>query len=152
MDSSIVLKYRKVSPEVKDPVIAYDSNGVDFYAYRYEIICDNHNGELFLAFDTGIQVEIPEGYVGILKTRSGLAKKYGATVEAGVIDADYRGNVVVFQRFRSITYDEVDNLLEKPIVQLLILPCPKIQFHSVDTLTETHRGSKGFGSSHGGYR
>jgi len=94
---------------------------------------------------TGLQLEIPEGYVGLICPRSGLALK-GVTVAnaPGVIDPDFRGEVAVllYNRNRSVyTVREGDR-----IAQLLLVPCLRAEF--VDApLSETTRGRGGFGST-----
>ena len=93
---------------------------------------------------TGWCVEVPQGYVGIVKDRSGHARA-GITTHAGVIDSDYRGEVIVM----------LGNATESPsrikkasrIAQLLIVPCLMTDAEEVGELTDTERGSNGFGST-----
>ena len=93
---------------------------------------------------TGWCVEVPQGYVGIVKDRSGFAR-VGITTHAGVIDSDYRGEMMVL----------LGNATEAPVVvhagdriaQLLIIPCLMTDAEEVGELTDTERGSNGFGST-----
>ena len=94
---------------------------------------------------TGLYMEIPEGYEGQVRPRSGLALKSGITVlnSPGTIDADYRGQVCVI----------LINLSDKPFVinsgdriaQMIIAKCEQAEVVQVETLSETERGAGGFG-------
>lgn len=94
---------------------------------------------------TGLYMEIPEGYEGQVRPRSGLAIKSGITVlnSPGTIDADYRGQVCVI----------LINLSDKPFVinsgdriaQLIIAQCEQVEPIQVEVLSETKRGAGGFG-------
>jgi len=97
-----------------------------------------------VTIDTGVHVEIPAGYVGMLKSKSGLNVKRNIVSE-GVIDAGYTGSIVVKlynhgkakQSFRA----------GDKITQLVILPIVTPLPHVVDTFVETERGDNGFGST-----
>ncbi len=95
---------------------------------------------------TGIKIEIPEGYEAQIRSRSGLALN-GIVVanSPGTIDSDYRGEIGVI----------LANLSNKPfelkkgmrIAQMVLSKVEKIEFEVVDELSESNRGSKGFGST-----
>lgn len=97
-----------------------------------------------VSIDTGVHIEIPEGYVGFLKSKSGLNVNNGIIGE-GVIDAGYTGSIRV----------KLYNLSDKPhefkrgdkIIQLVILPILTPELEEVDRLGDTERGSAGFGST-----
>lgn len=94
--------------------------------------------------DTGVHIEIPEGYVGFIKSKSGLNVKLGLRAE-GVIDAGYTGSIVVKMyndSHRAYTFARGDK-----ITQLVILPIPQVELEKADSLEETERGDNGFGSS-----
>lgn len=95
-------------------------------------------------FDIGVHIEIPSGYVGFLKSKSGLNVKHGITSE-GVIDAGYTGSICV----KLYNNTQVPYLVEKgdKISQLVILPICNCELEVVDNLDETARGNNGFGSS-----
>lgn len=97
-----------------------------------------------LKIDSGVHVEIPAGYVGFLKAKSGLNVKYGITC-TGVIDAGYTGSIVV----KLYNNGSDDVLFERgdKITQLVILPivCPDLV--QVDSPKDTERGDAGFGST-----
>lgn len=96
---------------------------------------------------TGLSFEIPDGCVGLIFARSGLATKRGLAPanKVGVIDSDYRGEVMVslFNQSRepqTVEYGE-------RIAQLAIVPFIKAEFEASDELSETVRGCGGFGST-----
>lgn len=97
--------------------------------------------------DTGVRVAIPNGYVGLVCPRSGMACKHEVTVinSPGVIDPNYRGSIKVgLVNHNSAGFDirEGDR-----IAQLLIMPVPRVTFEQVEELDDTERGADGFGSS-----
>lgn len=111
------------------------------------------NGDYLLSPDatilvkTGLRIAIPEGFVGLVCTRSGMALKQSCIVlnSPGIIDSDYRGDVgVILHNFgpEDIEIHEGDR-----IAQLLIVPYIMPQFVQVESLDETERGEGGFGST-----
>lgn len=94
---------------------------------------------------TGLFMEIPEGYEGQIRPRSGLAIKNGITVlnTPGTIDADYRGEVKIILINLSDT-DFVINSGER-VAQIVFAKCEQMEVLSVETLSETERGAGGFG-------
>ena len=96
--------------------------------------------------DTGVHIEIPKGYVGFLKSKSGLNVKSYLTGE-GVIDSGYTGSVVV-RLYHNIT-DGEDKHFKKgdKIIQIVLLPIFKPDIEIVDELEATERGDGGFGST-----
>ena len=132
------------------PTKAHDNDaGFDLYSREDRIIPGRTN--IFgiqqnnsAVFDTGVHIEIPEGYVGFLKSKSGLNVKHHLTSD-GVIDAGYTGSIVVKLYNQGNDYYQVKK--GDKISQLVILPIPKIELVQVDSLEETDRGDNGFGSS-----
>ena len=94
--------------------------------------------------DTGVHVEIPKGYVGFIKSKSGLNVKHGLTAE-GVIDAGYTGSIVV--KLYNHTSTSYEFKAGEKIAQLVLLPIITPDLEVVDSLEDTDRGSNGFGSS-----
>lgn len=96
---------------------------------------------------TGIKIAIPEGYVGLVHPRSGLALKHGITVlnAPGTIDAGYRGEVGVIL-FNTGSLDFEVKAGDR-IAQLVIQKVEYAEFEIVDALTDTDRGDGGFGST-----
>lgn len=94
--------------------------------------------------DTGVHVEIPDGYVGMLKSKSGLNVKH-SIVSEGVIDAGYTGSIRVKLYNHGVgTYTVCKG---DKITQLVIMPVHHATFELVDSLDETERGNNGFGST-----
>ena len=96
---------------------------------------------------TGVSIALPEGYVGLVHPRSGLAAKSGITVlnTPGTIDAGYRGEIMV-TLYNSTDDDFMVARLDR-IAQLVIQEFAKAEFVAVDSLPESHRGDSGFGST-----
>lgn len=97
-------------------------------------------------YDTGIALEIPKGYVGLVFPRSSIAdKELLLTNSVGVIDSGYRGSIKA--KFKHTkTNPNIYNIGDR-IAQLIILPYPHINFKEVEKLSETERGDKGYGST-----
>lgn len=97
-----------------------------------------------VTIDTGVHIEIPFGYVGFLKSKSGLYVKNGIVSE-GVIDCGYTGSIV------AKLYNNSDNAKTfkagDKITQLVLLPIPDVELLQVEKLGETERGDNGFGST-----
>lgn len=96
---------------------------------------------------TGLAMEIPVGYGGFIYARSGLASKKGLAPanKVGVIDADYRGEVMVALHNQTNVSQTI--LPQERIAQLVIAPFLKVEFQEVDELNETVRGDGAFGST-----
>ena len=93
---------------------------------------------------TGIAVEIPEGHVGLIRDRSSYAMK-GLGVQAGVVDQDYRGEVIVVMR--NHTGRSIEVMGADRVAQLLVMPVLQTAVEVVDELDDTERGDGGFGST-----
>ena len=96
---------------------------------------------------TGLSVEIPEGYVGLIYARSGLATKKGLAPanKVGVIDSDYRGEVKV-ALFNQSGEDQIV-LAGERVAQLVIAPYLAVEYEEAEKLSSTIRGEGGFGST-----
>lgn len=97
-----------------------------------------------IVIDTGVHIEIPKGYVGFIKSKSGLMVKHGLTAD-GTIDSGYVGSIRV-KLFNHLPTAYTFKAGEK-IAQLVILPILTPDLELVDELDDTDRGSNGFGSS-----
>ena len=97
-----------------------------------------------VTIDTGVHVEIPKGYVGFIKSKSGLMVKHGLTAD-GTIDAGYTGSIRV-KLFNHTSQPYEFNAGDK-IAQLVLLPIITPDLEVVDSLEDTDRGTGGFGSS-----
>lgn len=121
----------------------YQSNGaagIDLHVDTYTV---SDEGK-YIAH-TGIAVEIPDGYVGVIFPRSSFGLKYGFSLSntAGIIDSDFRGGIVLVSNSAAWSYAKCGDR----IAQMLILPCPQLDIIEVDELSKTERGSGGFGST-----
>ena len=94
--------------------------------------------------DTGVHIEIPRGYVGMLKSKSGLNVKSGILSE-GVIDSGYSGSIVA-KLYNNSDVPKIFSVGDK-ITQLVILPIPEVELVKVDTIDGGARGDNGFGST-----
>ncbi len=121
------------------------SAGADLYSSE-ESVVTLAPGESYL-FHTGIAMEIPCGYVGLVYARSGLATKKGLAPanKVGVIDADYRGEIMVCLHNHSSVSQTVD--AGERIAQMVIAPFLAAEFEEADSLSDTIRGEGGFGST-----
>ena len=118
-------------------------------ADRY--VCEGKNVEIpphtTVLIHTQIALEIPEGYVGLIYARSGLATKRGLAPanKVGVIDSDYRGEIMVALHNHSDITAEIEN--QERVAQLVIAPYLRCDFCESDCLDDTERGEGGFGST-----
>jgi dUTP pyrophosphatase len=97
------------------------------------------------AIPTGFAWELPRGYVGIVKDRSGLAARSHIRTAAGVIDSDYRGEVLVL--LRNAGDESLRIKVGDRIAQLIVVPCALAACEEVSELADTARGAGGFGST-----
>ncbi|MEK7614089.1 MAG: dUTP diphosphatase [Patescibacteria group bacterium] len=138
----MVVKIKRISRDAKIPTYAHPGDaGMDLYACENMVI---KKGDTTLV-PTGIAVEIPEGYVGLIWDKSGLANKHKLKSLGGVVDAGYRGEIQV-GLFNLGTEDYVVENHHK-IAQLLIQKIERAELEEVDELPNSSRGDKGFGST-----
>lgn len=144
-----IINIKKTNENAKIPTYGSEfAAGADLYA----VIHNEENKVEILpgetAFiDTGIVMEIPNGYVGLVYARSGLSCKQGLAPanKVGVIDSDYRGNIMVAlynQSNETRIVSEGDR-----IAQIVIQPVEQFEFKVKGKLSDTTRGNGGFGSS-----
>ena len=119
--------------------------GCDLYACMDEDVTINPHETAFIK--TGIALEIPVGYAGLIYARSGLACKSGLAPanKVGVIDADYRGEIMV--ALHNHTNEPKSVGVGERVAQLVITPYIVAAFNEVDELEDTIRGAGGFGST-----
>lgn len=133
------IKIKKVRQEAIIPTKAHATDaGYDLYASS----CHYENG--LVCYGTGIAVEIPQGYVGLVFPRSSIANTHLALSNSvGVIDSGYRGEIKAkFRKGGTRGYNVGDR-----IAQLIIMPYPEVVFEEVEELSESDRGTGGYGSS-----
>jgi len=135
-------------------LIVADSELMPTYAKPGDAGCDLRASEAAVVpargrvlLKTGVSIALPEGFVGLVHPRSGLAAKHGVTVlnTPGTIDAGYRGEVMV-TLYNSTDEDFQIARLDR-IAQLVIQEFSVAQFIQVEKLPESHRGESGFGST-----
>ena len=146
MVRSLPVKIKKIKPNAAIPT--YGSKyaaGADLYACIDSAV-SVQPGETHL-IPTGLSMELPEGYAGLIYARSGLASKKGLAPanKVGVIDSDYRGEVLVALHNHSTTAAVVEP--GERIAQLVITPYIVGLFEEADELSDTVRGEGGFGST-----
>lgn len=118
------------------------SAGFDLIAVDRHIL----EGPAVHKIQTGIKVEIPVGYVGVVLPRSSLGKKgFILANTAGVIDSDYRGEIILLGKMRGKGILHIDE--GERIAQLLVIPALHAEAQFVQELSDTKRGSGGFGST-----
>lgn len=137
-----VLNIKKLDEDAIVPTKANRSDaGYDLYAFHGTIL-QKHAHKLI---KTGISMAIPEGYVGLIWPRSGMAYKHGIDVFAGVIDSTYRGEIGVVlynSQYSNYSIEKGDR-----IAQILFQKVEDFDLHVVENLDDTSRGAGGFGSS-----
>jgi dUTP pyrophosphatase len=140
------IQIKKISEDAKIPTRATDgSAGYDLYAHIQAPLTISPLERQLIP--TGVSLSIPDGFVGLVCPRSGLALKQGLTVlnAPGVIDSDYRGEVQIIL----INLGSQAGVIEPAnrVAQLLIMPVMEIQWTPVQELNTSPRGVSGFGSS-----
>lgn len=137
------VKIKKLHPDAVIPKYAKPGDaGMDLTAVSVED--EYYNGNV--VYNTGLAFEIPEGYVGLLFPRSSNSKK-GLLLSnsVGVIDSGYRGEVSF--KFKVLNSSMGVYKVGERIGQILIVPYPQIEFEEVEELSETERGTGGYGST-----
>lgn len=146
MITNIPVNIKKLKDDAIIPTYGSEfAAGADLYACIPEPIIIQPGETAFIP--TGLAMELPIGYAGLIYARSGLACKKGLAPanKVGVIDSDYRGEVMVALHNHSNQMVEV--AIGERIAQLVITPYIAAVFNTVDNLDETTRGAGGFGST-----
>lgn len=140
------VKLKKLTPDAIIPTYGTEfAAGADLYSSIKEDIIINPKETKFI--NTGIALEIPNGLVGLIYARSGLACKKGVAPanKVGVIDSDYRGEIIV------ALYNHSENPLTVSygdrIAQFVLTPYITANFEEADELSDSVRGNGGFGST-----
>ncbi len=141
------VKFKKLHDDAKIPSYAHDTDaGLDLTAVSFTQEFDKSN-KLVLVYHTGLAVEIPEGYVGLIFMRSSISdKSISLTNAVAVIDSGYRGELLLKYK---ITTDSLPTIYQpgEKIGQLIIIPYPKINPIEVEELSSSDRNEGGFGST-----
>ena len=140
------VKIKKLNDKATIPTYgSVYSAGADLYACEENAVVIAPGATVLV--HTGISIEIPEGFGGFIYARSGLATKKGLAPanKVGVIDADYRGEVMVALYNQSAAAQTVEP--GERVAQLVIAPFLKAEFIEAEELSDTVRGTGGFGST-----
>lgn len=142
--SNLTVKYKYVGNYEKPKKQTVGSAGIDLFNNTDKAFTIKPNESVYIP--TGMFVEIPEGYVGLLFARGSLGYKYGCTLtnSVGVIDSDYRGEVMA--RITNISKEQHIIKPGERCVQLVIVPVPDTEYVE-EELSDTERGISGFGST-----
>ena len=135
------VKIKKIHPEATIPSYAKPGDaGMDLTAVDVSTPGGKH-----ITYHTGLAIEIPEGYVGLLFPRSSVYKT-GQTLSncVGVIDSGYRGEIML--KYALSPYG-LDYQIGERVGQLIIMPYPHVEFVEENELTQTERGEGGYGST-----
>lgn len=138
------VRIKRLSENAVIPTYANPGDaGLDLVATYVKV--EDHNKYGFFEYGTGLAVEIPEGYIGLIFPRSSISKTGMMLANAvGVIDSSYRGEIKL--RFKYISGTNSYEVGDR-VAQLIILPYPIVEFEEVQELSETQRSSGGFGST-----
>lgn len=140
------VRIKKLHPDAVIPTYGTPfAAGADLYACMDSSVTIEPGQTQFI--HTGLAVEIPVGFAGLVYARSGLACKKGIAPanKVGVIDADYRGEIMVALHNHSSEAVTIESC--ERIAQLVITPFLTAQFEETDELCDTERGKGGFGST-----
>lgn len=136
------LRIKKLQEEAITPGYALPGDaGMDLYSTEHRAIGPGERAMI----ETGIAMEIPLGYVGLIWEKSGLAVKHGIQTMGGVIDSGYRGEVVVTvynASEKTHTFEKGDK-----VGQILIQKIEGPEIEVVEELSDSERGEDGFGST-----
>ena len=154
------LKFKKLSPDASLPRYARSGDaGLDITCTSDGVMVhseDNNSLWYYVEYKTGLAVEIPEGYVGLLFPRSSISK-YALSLanSIGVVDSSYRGEVCFRFKMDAGSINQSESVNGKAAIykkgdrigQLMIIPYPTIEPEFTDELSDSVRGQNGFGSS-----
>ena len=139
---SLKLKIKRMDKDMKMPEYAHQNDGAfDLYCAKDLVI----NPGKRVSIPTGLKMEIPDGFVGVIWDKSGLSHKHGLKTFGGVVDSGYRGEVMV----------GIMNLGNKPykfkknhkVAQITIQKRYDVKIVEADKLSDSTRGESGFGST-----
>ncbi len=136
------IKIKKLDPNAVVPTYAHPGDaGLDLCAVKEGVIPAHSRGQI----GTGLVFEIPDGYVGLVWDKGGVAYNYGITCLAGVVDAGYRGELLV------VLYNTTDTdwpvSAGQKVAQLLIQSVERAEIIEVNEMSNTSRGEGRFGST-----
>lgn len=141
------LKFKRLDDKAILPIRAHKSDaGLDLTCTHIDTTLNEAN-QLMIRYHTDLAVEIPEGYVGLLMARSSIWKKsITLTNCVGVIDSGYRGEIMAIMHSTTDTVPALYKEGER-FAQLVIVPIPELEVVEEAELSESDRGTDGFGST-----
>ena len=141
----MIIKIKKINPNAVIPKYAKPGDvGMDVTA----VDCQYDSKMDCFVYDTGLAFEVPEGYGMFIFPRSSNRKTDAyLTNHVGILDAGYRGNLLLCYKNRDCSNHLPPYNVGDRIGQIVILPYPQIEFEEVSELSETERGTGGFGST-----
>lgn len=133
------VRFKKLNKNAVTPVYANKTDAC------FDMVSTSRNiKEKFVEYGTNIAMEIPDGYVGLLFSRSSVTKKDLILKNSvGIIDSGYRGEI----KFRFMDFGDTIYEIGERVGQMMIIPIPKIELLEVDELEDSDRGEGGFGST-----
>ncbi len=139
---SLILKIKKLSPDIKIPSYGHSGDAAFDLSARDAVTIQPMERRQVA---TGLAMEIPAGYVGLVWDKSGISHKGGLKTLGGVVDAGYRGEIMV----GIINLSNESYVFEKghKVAQMIIQKCEAVEIQEVTELTDTTRGTGGFGST-----
>lgn len=141
-EAGIVLNFVKLSKNANSPEYALESDvGFDLKAIENVSLFPLEQKEV----RTGIAIEIPPGYVGIIRDRAGIVQKMNVHTVAGTFDNGFRGEVSVMLVNMNDKTIEIEK--DMRIAQIILLPVAKAKIVEVKKLSDTERGKRSFGST-----
>lgn len=146
------LKIKKLNPQAVTPFYATPgSNGLDFTATEVKLVPDAKGLNNCIVCHTGIAVEIPKGYVGLMFPRSSVSNKPLALANSvGVIDSDYRGEITFKFRFTGMSQVQWERHIYEAgerVGQLVLIKSEQVKVTEEGELEDTERGTGGYGST-----
>ena len=142
----MLVRFKKINPNASIPTYGSSyATGCDLSACIDQAI--SIPPHTTIKVPTGLAIELPENTVGLIYARSGMATKrhLAPANKVGVIDADYRGEIIVALHNHSQEAQTIE--VGERIAQLVVAPFYHVEFEEVDELSETVRGEGGFGST-----
>lgn len=138
----MMIPIQRIDPQATLPTYAHPGDaGMDIYSNETCVLAPHERR----AIKTGVALAIPQGYVGLVWDKSGRALKEGLTTMAGVIDAGYRGEVMIVMLNTSDSPASIER--GQKLSQVLIQPVESAELVEVATLDDSSRGTGGFGST-----
>ncbi len=141
LSHNLILRIERLSPQAKLPQKAHPGDAAyDLYANDYYSLEPQQQAVIKI----GVKMAIPEGFVGLIWDKSGLASQ-GLTTIGGVIDANYRGEIKVI--LKNLSQEVFKIIPEQKVAQILIQEIAKIEIKEEKITNTTERQDRGFGSS-----